>query len=188
MDSPSGTQEMTIINESGLYSLTLSSKLPTAKKFKHWITKEVLPSIRKTGSYNVNLMSDKELMAKALLVAHKTLEEKEEKIKLLTAKNEELEPKGTYYDNLVDHGLDSNFRDTAKELGLGQKQFIDLLIDNKYIYRDKYKKIRPYGGYVKGENNPGTGFFTKMWRKAPAFRHGDISRTIQETSMRPGIS
>lgn len=51
--TPSGNQRMTIINESGLYSLILSSKLPGAKKFKRWITTEVLPSIRKTGSYSV---------------------------------------------------------------------------------------------------------------------------------------
>lgn len=52
IDTPSGIQEMTIINESGLYSLVLSSKLPTAKKFKRWVTSEVIPSIRKTGSYS----------------------------------------------------------------------------------------------------------------------------------------
>lgn len=52
--TPSGIQEMTIINESGLYSLILSSKLPTAKKFKRWVTNEVLPTIRKTGGYVAN--------------------------------------------------------------------------------------------------------------------------------------
>lgn len=51
--TPGGTQSMTIINESGLYSLILSSKMPNAKRFKHWVTSEVLPSIRKTGSYQV---------------------------------------------------------------------------------------------------------------------------------------
>ena len=51
--TPSGIQNMTIINESGLYSLILGSKLPSAKKFKHWVTNEVLPSIRKSGSYQV---------------------------------------------------------------------------------------------------------------------------------------
>ncbi len=51
MDTPGGKQEMAIINESGLYSLILSSKLPSAKEFKHWITAEVLPVIRKTGGY-----------------------------------------------------------------------------------------------------------------------------------------
>lgn len=53
-DGIKGNPYQTIINESGLYSLILSSKLPNAKKFKHWVTKEVLPAIRKTGSYNTN--------------------------------------------------------------------------------------------------------------------------------------
>ena len=51
METPSGAQNMTIINESGLYSLILSSKLPSAKKFKRWVTSEVLPAIRQTGQY-----------------------------------------------------------------------------------------------------------------------------------------
>lgn len=57
-DTPSGVQEMTIINESGLYSLVLSSKLPGAKKFRRWVTSEVLPSIRKTGQYTARPMTD----------------------------------------------------------------------------------------------------------------------------------
>lgn len=52
-DTPSGTQKMTIINESGLYSLILSSKLEKAKAFKHWVTSEVLPALRKHGGYIV---------------------------------------------------------------------------------------------------------------------------------------
>ena len=68
--TPSGEQEMTIINESGLYSLVLSSKLPTAKKFKRWVTSEVLPTIRKTGSYNVKQAEQdktREMRAEAML-------------------------------------------------------------------------------------------------------------------------
>ena len=53
VDAPYGQQKMTVINESGLYSLILGSKLPTAKKFKRWVTSEVLPAIRKTGRYEV---------------------------------------------------------------------------------------------------------------------------------------
>ena len=58
LDTPGGKQSMTIINESGLYSLILSSKLPTAKKFKHWVTSEVLPSIRKSGMYLTDKAAD----------------------------------------------------------------------------------------------------------------------------------
>lgn len=65
--TPYGTQEMTIINESGLYSLVMSSKLPTAKQFKRWVTSEVLPSIRKTGQYKTpqKAMSDYQSMMAA---------------------------------------------------------------------------------------------------------------------------
>ncbi len=53
VDTPSGKQQMTIINESGLYALIFGSKLPSAKRFKHWVTSEVLPSLRKTGKYSI---------------------------------------------------------------------------------------------------------------------------------------
>ena len=78
-----------LINESGLYSLILSSKLPTAKKFKRWVTSEVLPQIRKTGGYIgiESNMTDDEIMAKALLVAQNTINRKNE---LLQAKEKEL--------------------------------------------------------------------------------------------------
>lgn len=71
-------KETIIINESGLYSLILSSKLPTAKEFKRWVTSEVLPSIRKSGGYIAGQedMSDADLMAKALLVAQRQIEQR----------------------------------------------------------------------------------------------------------------
>lgn len=73
---------MTIINESGLYSLILSSKLPTAKQFKHWVTAEVLPAIRKTGGYIAGEkdMTDEELICKALILVNKKVEERNEVI------------------------------------------------------------------------------------------------------------
>ena len=65
--TPSGVQEMTIINESGLYSLVLSSKLPTAKKFKRWVTSEVLPSLRKHGLYAADeLLNNPDLVIQAM--------------------------------------------------------------------------------------------------------------------------
>ena len=57
VDTPSGTQQMTIINESGLYALIFGSKLESAKRFKHWVTSEVLPTLRKTGTYEMPNMS-----------------------------------------------------------------------------------------------------------------------------------
>ena len=81
----SGQNRMTIfINESGLYALILSSKLPQAKEFKRWVTSEVLPQIRKTGGYiPVNdCKDDGEIMAKALLIAKKTIEQQDALVKL----------------------------------------------------------------------------------------------------------
>ena len=81
-DTLGGTQQMTIINESGLYSLILSSKLPSAKEFKHWVTSEVLPSIRKNGAYirNQENMTPAEIVARGLIAAQKINEEREKEI------------------------------------------------------------------------------------------------------------
>ena len=81
-DSIGREQTPILINESGLYSLIISSKLPTAKRFKRWVTADVLPSIRKTGGYiaGQETMSDSELMAKALLVAQRQIEERNKMI------------------------------------------------------------------------------------------------------------
>lgn len=99
-DTLGGAQEMTIINESGLYSLVLSSKLPTAKKFKHWVTAEIIPSIRRTGGYiaNAETMTDAEIMSKALLIAKKTIENREQRIHSLEAETERMKPKEIFAD------------------------------------------------------------------------------------------
>lgn len=142
-----------LINESGLYSLILSSKLPNAKAFKKWVTSEVLPSIRKHGGYISGQaeMSPEELMARALQVAQKTLEEREARISLLTAENsvltvekQMLQPKADYFDELVDRNLLTNFRETAKQLSIKQNDFVSFLLEKKYVYRDKRGKLMPY--------------------------------------------
>ena len=139
-------REMYIINESGLYSLILSSKLPTAKKFKHWVTAEVLPSIRKHGGYlaGQESMTGEELMAKALMVAKKTLEEREAQLSAATVQNTIMQPKADYFDELVERNTLTNFRETAKQLGVKEKPFIAFLLEKKYIYRDQKGKIMPY--------------------------------------------
>lgn len=135
-----------IINESGLYSLVLSSKLPTAKQFKRWITSEVIPAIRKNGGYIAGQkeLTPDELMAKALLVAQQTLAEREARISELTVQNTIMQPKADYFDELVDRNLLTSFRDTAKQLGVSQNAFIGFLKERKYIYRDQKGKLMPY--------------------------------------------
>lgn len=115
-DTLGGNQNLTIINESGVYALIFGSKLPNAKKFKHWVTSEVLPSIRKTGSYNLP-GTYKEALQQLLI----QVEENER----LALENSEMKPKAEYFDDLVDRKLLTNFRDTAKELGMKPKKFIE---------------------------------------------------------------
>lgn len=93
-DSIGRNRNTPIINESGLYSLVLSSKLPSAKKFKRWVTSEVLPALRKTGQYQVKELSGSELMAKALIEAQSVLAAKDKQI-------EEMKPKASYYDVIL---------------------------------------------------------------------------------------
>lgn len=146
-DSQNGNLVKTaIINESGLYSLVLSSKLPTAKAFKRWITSEVIPSIRKTGGYLMGQeqLSPSELMAKALMVAQKTLAERDARISALTVENQIMTPKAEYFDDLVDRNLLTSFRETAKQLEVKEKAFIAFLLEKKFIYRDKKGKLMPY--------------------------------------------
>lgn len=150
-------KETIVINESGLYSLILSSKLPAAKAFKRWVTSEVLPSIRKTGGYleGQESMSDADLLAKALLVAQKQIEQRDKRIKEvqaansdLTVKNQIMQPKADYFDELVDRNLLTNFRDTAKQLGVKQNTFVKFLLDRKYLYRDKHGNLKPYAAHA----------------------------------------
>jgi prophage antirepressor-like protein len=141
------------VNEPGLYTLVLGSRKPEAKAFKRWITHDVIPSIRKNGGYiaGQETLSPEELMAKALLVAQKTIEEKNAllsrtSVELSAAKveNEIMRPKAGYFDEVVDRNLLTNFRETAKELGIKPKSFVNFLIEKKYIYRDKRGKLLPY--------------------------------------------
>ncbi len=138
-------REMYIINESGLYSLILSSKLDRAKKFKKWITSEVIPSIRKNGGYLVGqeTMTPEQIVANALVVAQNIIQDRDRQIAEMT-------PKADYFDALVERNLLTSFRDTAKEFGIGEREFISFLIDRRYIYRDQKKQLRPYSEKNKG--------------------------------------
>ena len=144
-------KETIIINESGLYSLILASKLPNAKRFKHWITADVIPSIRKHGAYATpvtieNIINNPDFGIQLL----RSLKEEQEKNKALSTENSRLavdkqimQPKADYFDELVDRNLLTSFTDAAKELGIKRKTFIAFLMDHDYIYRDKKGNLVP---------------------------------------------
>ena len=146
IDTLGGKQEMTVINESGLYNVILRSDKPEAKPFRKWVTSEVLPSIRRTGGYIAGQenLTPEELMAKALMVAQKTLAEREARIADLTVQNQIMQPKASYFDELVERGTLTNFRETAKQLCIPPKRFVAFLMEKKYVYRDKRGKLLPY--------------------------------------------
>lgn len=147
-----GNPNVTVVNEPGLYTLVLGSRKPEAKAFKRWITHEVIPSIRKHGGYAAGQehMSDEELMAKALLMAQKTIADRDARISALQVEVAVAQPKAAYFDELVDRNLLTGIRETAKELGIKQKVFVDFLLNKKYLHRSKSGKLTPTAGRGDG--------------------------------------
>lgn len=140
--------ETNFVTESGLYAVILRSDKPNAKKFRKWVTGEVLPSIRKNGGYIANQenLTPEQIVANALVVAQNIITQKDKQI-------EEMTPKANYFDALVDKKLNTNIRDTAKELGVGEKAFVSFLIEKGYVFRQgKHRKLRPYAKYAESGN------------------------------------
>ena len=130
-------REAVLINESGLYSLILSSKLPTAREFKRWVTSEVLPSIRQTGGYIAGQedMSDADLMAKALLVAQRQIAQRDKQLA-------EMQPKALFADSVCASSTSILIGELAKILkqsgvNTGQQRLFAWMRDNGYLIRRK---------------------------------------------------
>lgn len=138
-DTPGGKQDLTIINESGMYSLILGSKLPTAKKFKKWVTSEVLPSIRQTGGYIQTNESDDEetIMAKAILLAQKTIDK--QKV--------ELQEKDRFINQIAVSKNSLLVREVAKAIS---KSDTGLVIGEKRLY----EKLRSWDLIFKKSTEP----------------------------------
>ena len=172
--TPGGLQEMSVINESGLYAVILRSDKPEAKPFRKWVTTEVLPSIRKNGGYiaQQEALSPEELMAKALMVAQQTVADREARIQAqaaeisaLTVDKQIMQPKAEYFDDLVDRNLLTNFTEAAKQIGVKRKALIAFMVDHGYLYRDKKGNLLPYANKksdglfdVKQSTNQKTGW------------------------------
>lgn len=142
-DSLGRKQETILINESGLYSLILSSKLESAKRFKHWVTSEVLPSIHKSGGYiaGQEQMTDSELMAKALLVAQKQIEERNAQI-------ERMKPKEIFADAVAASHTSILIGELAKLLKqngvkTGRRRLFTWMRDNGYLIKGGSSRNMP---------------------------------------------
>ena len=145
MGTPGGTQKVTFINESGLYSLVLASKLPQAKAFKRWVTSEVLPQIRKTGGYiplkdqEGRELSDLEIMCRAMEIMQKSIEQKEQLIA-------DLQPKADYVEEVVDSVDCLTMTQVAKGLGMTVHDLTTRLLQDGIIYEQsgQYMLYAPY--------------------------------------------
>ena len=156
IDSLGRKQQTIVINESGLYALILSSKLPQAKAFKHWVTSEVLPQIRKTGGYiptkdaEGRELTDLEIMTLALEILQKTIEEQDRAI-------EALAPKAAYCDEVLDSVSCFTTTQIAKELDMTVFDLTQLLLKKKVMYRQsgQYMLYADYArkGYARNRTH-----------------------------------
>lgn len=143
--TPGGMQKLPIINESGLYSLVLSSKLPKAKQFRRWVTSEVLPTIRKHGACITReklweVATSPEVMMK---LCSDLLAEREENA-ALREENAMLEGKAAFYDLFIDLKHSTNLRTTAKELVVPERRFVRFLLEQRFVYRAPSGNVLPY--------------------------------------------
>ena len=138
-------QSTFVINESGLYSLVLASKLPQAKAFKRWVTSEVLPQIRKTGGYiplkdqEGRELTDLEIMCRAMMIMKKSIEQKEQLIA-------DLQPKADYVDEVLDSVDCLTMTQVAKGLGMTVHDLTTRLLQDGIIYEQsgQYMLYAPY--------------------------------------------
>lgn len=196
-DNQGFTQETTLINESGVYSLVFSSKLPTAKAFKKWVTSEVLPTIRKTGGYLATKQDDtpEEIMARALTIAQATLAKREERLKQLEAQAEQQQvtieiqteeikkaaPKVSYYDNHLQSVNTQTSTQAAKQIGMDAEKLHKKLKEIGIIYRQSGQWIlhAPYSTwgmhstrtqtYTRSDGSTGTSVYTVWTTKGVRF-------------------
>ncbi len=138
-DTLGGKQDLTMINESGLYSLILSSKMPNAKKFKHWVTADVLPAIRKTGMYATEELLENPDLAIQAFTALKLEREKNKKLNTTVKVQEqqimELQPKASYYDLVLNCPDLLSVTVIAKDYGKSAKWLNNFLKEHKIQFK-----------------------------------------------------
>ena len=160
------------IPENIFYRLAMKAKNETAERFQALVADEIIPSIRKHGAYMTPETLEQAILNPDMMIKLCTaLKDEQDKNKALQAVNSSLtvdnqimKPKADYFDELVDRNLLTNFRETAKQLQVKEKDFIRFLLEKKFIYRDKRGKIQPYADKnnglfeVKEFSNEKTGF------------------------------
>lgn len=190
IQTPGGKQKMTIINESGLYSLIFSSKMEKAKEFKRWVTSEVLPAIRKDGGYMVAKPneSEEELIARALILAQKSIDRLELENKQKDQIIGELRPKADYVDKILQNTSLIKISSIAKDYGMSPQDMNKLLHDLRIQYKQGdqwllYANIQDKGYtssetyvYKKKDGNTDVKLLTKWTQKGRVFLYEELKR------------
>ena len=160
-----------LINESGLYSLVLSSKLPSAKEFKRWVTSEVLPSIRKHGAYMSPETIERVITDPDFIIRLAN------ELKTAQQKVAELQPKADYFDTVSRAEGSTSFRETAKVFGIGERDFIRYIESARLCYRNSCGKLIPYAEYSRD----------KKWFEVKEIAYGPASHpnTMLYTKITP---
>ena len=167
-DTMGREQTPVLINESGLYSLILSSKLESAKKFKRWVTSEVIPQIRKTGSYHA---------PKTYAEALRRLADEAEKMEALQKQNQLMQPKAEFFDAVTDSKTAIPLGDVAKilDMGIGRNKLFEFLRQKSILTYDN----RPYQKYIDA------GYFRVIEQKYEV--NGEVRINIKTLVFQKGI-
>lgn len=157
-----------IINESGVYSLILRSQLPDARRFKRWVTSEVLPSIRKTGAYHT---------PKTYAEALRALADEAEKAEALKKQNQLMQPKAEFFDAVTDSKTAIPIGDVAKilDIGIGRNKLFEFLREKNILTSDN----RPYQRYIDA------GYFRVIEQKYEV--NGEVRINIKTLVFQKGI-
>ena len=173
-----GNPNVTIVSEPGMYEVVIRSDKPEAAAFRRWVTSEVLPSIRKTGSFAVP-ESREQLLARAVIEAQAAIAEQTETIRVLT-------PKANYVDVFVADGDLRLLRNVAKSIGVGEERLRNALIEHQWIYAEdatrwSEKKQRKEKVYRYSPMADKRQYFTPVpVHDAPRFR-GEVMHTLKVT-------
>ena len=149
METPSGVQDMTVINESGVYALVFSSKLPKAKEFKRWVTSEVIPSIRKHGAYMTPETLEAAILNPDTMIRLCTaLKDEQDKRRALEAKVSEDAPKVLFANAVETSQTSILIGDLAKLIkqngvDIGQKRLFTWMRDNGYLIKNGNSRNMP---------------------------------------------
>ena len=193
IDNLGRTQQALFVNEDGLYDVILDSRKPEAKLFRKWITSEVLPSIRKTGGYISTKADDtpEEIMARALVIAQRTIEDRERRIQMLESENsaivqerDSLLPMANYTKEVLQSTSTYTLTQVAHDLGMRSVHvLLRELCERRVLFRQsgQWQPTAKVAGrgyfetrtakYVKSDNTVGTSLSTVVTERGRAYLH-----------------